>query len=35
MRAAVAQKQGRRQTGFAQSHDQNLFAFEFHHLGLS
>ena len=29
--AAAAQKQGRGQAGFAQSDDQNLFAFEFHH----
>jgi len=35
LRAAMAQKQGRRQTGFPQSHDQNLLAFEFHHFGLS
>jgi hypothetical protein len=26
----MAQKQGRRETGFAQSHDQNFLAFEFH-----
>ena len=32
--AAVAQKQGRCQTGFSQSHDQNLLTFEFHHSGL-
>ena len=31
LRAAAAQKQGRRQPGFAQAHDQNFFAFEFHH----
>ena len=29
--ALVAQKQSRRQTGFAQSDNQNLLAFEFHH----
>jgi hypothetical protein len=31
LRAAAAQKQRRRQTGFSQSDDQNFFAFEFHH----
>ncbi len=35
LRAAAAQKQRRRQPGFSQSHDQNLFAFEFHHRVLS
>jgi hypothetical protein len=39
LRTLVAQKQGRRQTGFSQSHNQNFLAFEFQHsrffLGLS
>ena len=29
----AAQKQGRRQTGFPESHNQNFFAFEIHHPG--
>ena len=31
LRALAAQKQGRRQTGFSQSDNQNFLAFEFHH----
>ena len=31
LRAFMTQKQGRRQTGFAQTYNQNLLAFEIHH----
>ncbi len=33
LRTLAAQKQGRRQTGFPQPHNQNFFAFELHHNG--